>query len=69
MHKEIGRCIDVIRVFPNAASLLRLAESILIERHDEGEADERRYFPPRSMFEPAVMNNLIEIPDEAPILP
>jgi putative transposase len=58
-----------VGVFPNAAALLRLAGSVLIEQHDEWEAGERRYFSEASMLELAVMNNPVEVIDEAVILP
>ena len=61
--------IDAESVFPNAAALLRLAGSVLIEQHDEWEAGERRYFSEASMLELATMNNPIESPDEEVILP
>ena len=44
VNKEIKRRTDVVGVFPNAAALLRLAGSVLIEQHEEWEAGERRYF-------------------------
>ena len=56
-------------MFPNAAALLRLSGSVLIEQHDEWEAGERRYFSEASMLELAVMNNPVEVIDEAVILP
>jgi putative transposase len=59
----------VVGVFPNPAALLRLAGSVLIEQHDEREAGERRYFSEGSMLELAVMNNPVEVIDEAVILP
>ena len=64
-----ARKTDVVGVFPNAAALLRLAGSVLIEQHDEWEAGERRYFSESSMLELAVMNNPVEVIDEAVILP
>ena len=42
---------------------------MLIEQHDEWEAGERRYFSESSMLELAVMNNPVEVIDEAVILP
>jgi putative transposase len=69
VNKEIKRRTDVVGVFPNSATLLRLAGSVLIEQHDEWEAGERRYFSESSMLELAVMNNPVEVIDEAVILP
>ena len=69
VNKEIKRRTDVVGVFPNAAALLRLAGSVLTEQHDEREAGERRYFSEASMLELASMNKLIEVVDEAVILP
>ena len=42
VNKEIKRRPEVVGVFPNAAALLRLAGSVLIEHHDQWEACERR---------------------------
>ncbi len=69
VNKEIKRRTDVVGVFLNAAALLRLAGSVLIEQHDEGEAGERRYFSSSSVLELTTMHNPIEIIDEAVILP
>ena len=59
----------MVDVFPNAAALLRLVGSVLIEQHDGREAGERRYFSEASALEQAVMNNPVTVIDEAVILP
>jgi len=48
VNREIGRRSDVIGIFPNAASLLRLAASLLIEQNDEWLVG-RRYLSEGSM--------------------
>lgn len=67
--QQSQRRTDVVGVSPNAAALLRLAGSVLIEQHDEWEAGERRYFSSSSMLELAVMNSPVTVIDEAVILP
>jgi len=69
VDKEITHRTDVVGVFPNPAALLRLSGSVLIERHDEWEAGERRYFSEASMLELATMNNPIKVLNEAVMLP
>jgi transposase-like protein len=34
-NREIGRRIDVVGIFPNDRSLIRLAASVVIEQNDE----------------------------------
>ena len=48
VNREIGRRSDVIGIFPNPASLIRLAASLLIEQNDEWLVG-RRYLSEASM--------------------
>jgi len=49
LNREVKRRTDVVGVFPNSESLLRLAGSVLIEAHDEWAVSDRRYLSERSM--------------------
>jgi putative transposase len=49
VNKEIKRRTDVVAVFPNPTSLLRLAGAVLIENHDEWEVSDRCYLSETSM--------------------
>jgi len=49
VNKEIKRRADVVGVFPDPAALLRLAECVLIEVHDEWQVSDRRYLSESSM--------------------
>jgi putative transposase len=48
-HKEIKRRTNVIGVFPNRASLVRMVATLLQEQDDEWQVAERRYFSVGSM--------------------
>jgi putative transposase len=49
LNKEVKRRTDVVGIFPDDQSLLRLASCVLIEAHDEWQVSDRRYLSEASM--------------------
>ena len=49
LHKEVKRRTAVVGIFPDRASLIRLAGMLLAEQDDEWAVTDRRYFTFESM--------------------
>ena len=66
LNREIGRRADVVAIFPNRQSVLRLVGAVLMEQNDEWAAATRRYFSQECMAK--IYAGVVSQPDAPPAL-
>jgi transposase-like protein len=66
LNGEIKRRTNVVGIFPNDASVLRLVTAVIVETHDEWAVAERRYLSEESMAK-LYASDVEEQPKESPL--
>jgi putative transposase len=64
LHKEIKRRTNVVGIFPNDASVVRLVTAVVAEAHDEWQVCDRRYLSEASMTQHYDQPNDPALPEE-----
>jgi len=67
LNGEIKRRTNVVGIFPNDASVLRLVTAVVVETHDEWAVSERSYLSEESMAKLSIADDAGSPKKEAPL--
>ena len=68
LNREIRRRTDVVGIFPDRTSIIRLVGAVLAEQHDEW-AEGRRYLGLDVLARAQAVNTTEEVPTDLPLRP
>ena len=66
LNKEIKHRTNVVGIFPNDASIIRLVESQLLEQQEEWQLERRRFFSEATMAKIPVPKEPLELEEDEP---